>query len=580
MAIIKLNAFTGEAPRVTARLLPASGAQIAQSVRLEDGKLSPFRKPYSVANLVGAVAGDVKTIYRHLGDWLHWDEIVHAVPGPVAEDRLYYTGDGVPKMLAGGVTYDLAIAPPAGALTAVLGGVIGAVYNTRLYVYTWVTDFGEESEPNPVSNALNVSPGNTVTLSGFVAAPGGRNITKQRIYRSQTGTSGGTQFYFIHERAATNVNYVDSLTTDDFDAPLPSQDFNPPPADLFGLVAMPGGIMAGISGKDICFCEPYQPHAWPEKYRLALNYDGVALGVYGNTLVAGTTGVPYLIGGTHPENMTPEKLELNMPCLSTAGMVDLGYAIAYPSNDGLVVVQNGAASVPSAQLFTRDQWLALEPDVMVCGQFYGRFFGSYDYTDTAGADQVGSIIMDLTGDMPFVIRTQHKADAFFHEVGSSALYLCMGTTVYEWDSKLGVQDVYTWKSKKFVLPAPSSFGAMLLEVDETADFDAILAYETELAAVAAANIALFAGDLMGGFNAVPFNTYPVNGDALQAAPVGPTVAVNIYADGVLLDTVTTLGEIERIKGDELARQWEIEVTGNISVQDVIMAGTAQELRNA
>lgn len=581
MAIIKLAGFTGEMPRVTPRLLPATGAQTAQDVRLEDGELSPFRKPFEVAQLAGAVAGEVKTLYRHGVEWLHWDSVVHACPGPVAQDRLYYTGDGAPKMRVSGAIYDLALPMAAGALTAaVTSGTVTALYATRLYVYTWVTDFGEESEPCPVSNALNVTAGNTVTLSGFENAPTGRNITKQRIYRSQTGTAGGTQFYFLAERDASNANYVDTIALDQFSEPLPSLDWNTPPADMHGLVSLPNGMMAAISGKHLCFCEPYRPHAWPEKYRLALDYDGVALGAYGTTIVVGTAGNPYLVGGTHPDTMVSEKMELNMPCLSKQGMVDLGYAVAYPSNDGLVLVQGGAATLPSSQLFTRDQWLMLDPADLVCGQFYGRFFGSYDYLDQLGENQKGTIIMDLTGEQPYLIRSRHKADAFFYEVASNALFMVMGTSVYEFDSRLALNDTFTWRSKTFMLPAPTNFGAILIEADQRQNLDAIIAFETALDAAIASNQANFAAaSLHGALNDMALNTFPVNGDTLVPVPTGPQATVNVFADGVLIASLTRIGRMLRLPGGMLAREWMIEVSGNTPLQEVTLAGTAQELRS-
>jgi hypothetical protein len=579
MAVIKLAGFTGEAPRVTPRLLPATGAQIAQSVRLEDGELSPFRKPFPAYELTGVAEGDIKTIYRHLTDWLHWPTAVNAVPGPVAQDRLYYTGDGVPKMRVGSSVYPLAVPVPAAALTSARVGTLGAITSTVLYVFTWVTSFDEESEPSPISADLIVSPGNSVTLSGFPATPSGRAITKQRIYRSQTGSAGGTNLYFIAERAASTGNYTDALVANGFNEPLPSIDWNPPPDDLAGLVSMPNGMMVGISGKDLCFCEPYRPHAWPEKYRLTMDYDGVALGAYGATVAVGTRGNPYLVGGTHPETMSMEKMELNMPCLNAQGMVDLGYAVAYPSHDGLVVVQGGSANVTTAALMTRDQWLKLEPDLMVCGQFYGRYFASYDYLDTDGADVKGTLILDLTGEAPFIIRSQHKAEAFFYEVTTGSLFMVMGTVIYEWDSKQSINDIYTWRSKAFILPAPTSFGAILFELDDREDLDAVLAVEAAVAAALATNTALFAGDtLFGELNGSLINTYPVNGDELVGVPPGPQVSVNVYADGELLAAVSRAGRMQRLPGGKLARQWEIEITGNANIQELTMAGTAQELR--
>jgi hypothetical protein len=579
MAVIKLTGFTGEAPRVTPRLLPPTGAQIAQSTRLEDGELSPFRKPFPVHELDGATAGQVRTLYKHGADWLWWDKVVHAVPGPVAHDRLYYTGDGVPKMRVGGVTYPLAVPAPTAKLTLTRTGSTGTITNTRLYVYTFVTEFGEESEPCPISDEIVVSPGNTVTLSGFQSPPAGRAISKQRIYRSQTGTSGGTNLYFLAERDASNTNYVDAIATDNFSEALPSLNWNPPPDGLTGLTSMPNGIMVGFVGKDLYFCEPFRPHAWPEQYVLTTDYDIVGLAVYDTTVVVATRGNPYLVAGTAPEMMVMQRLELNLPGLNPQGMVDLGYAVAYPSHDGLVVVQGGAANVPTTNLFTRDQWLKMQPDKLVCGQFYGRFFGCYDYIDIDGVEQKGMLILDLTGSQPFIIRSQHRADALFYDVTSGALFMVMGTTVYEWDSKNAISDIYTWRSKAFVLPAPTTFGAMLCEMDSREDADSLAAYEAAKAAAQARSAVLFAApSIFGELNASVLNEYPVNGDILEGVPPGPQVTVNVYADGELLASVAGAGKMMRLPGERLAREWEIEITGNVAVQELAMAGTAQELR--
>jgi hypothetical protein len=307
----------------------------------------------------------------------------------------------------------------------------------------------------------------------------------------------------------------------------------------------------------------------------------MGLGCYGTTLVVGTKGNPYLAGGTHPDSMVLEKMELNLPCLNTAGVVDLGYAVVYPSHDGLVKVEGGGATVPSAALFTRDQWLQLKPDTMICGQFYGRFFGAYSYTDLDNMPQEGTIILDLTGDQPFLIRSPHKADAFFYDVATGALFMVIDDTVYEWDAKEAINDFYTWRSKAFVMPAPTSFGALLFEVDLGDDQQALLAYEAAVAEVIAANTALFAidGGLGGAINAAAINVYPVNGDALLPMPVGPQATVNIYADSALHATITNAGRMQRLPGGKLARQWEIEVAGNVSVIELTMAGTAQELRS-
>ena len=276
MAALRFAQFSGEIPRLLSRLLPDTGAQQAENVRLDDGGLTPVRKMRQEHVFTG-IPG-IQTIYKFGSDWLAWDKVVNAVPGPVATDRLYYTGDGVPKMRVGSTIYSLAVPYPTAALTASMTGTGTGDVITRLYVYTWVTAFGEESEPNPISADVLWQAGKTVTLAGFQSTPTGRNITKQRIYRSQSSSQSGTDLFLIEERAASTSNYVDTHAVDDFAEVLPSRDWNAPPDDLTGLIAMPNGMMAGFSGKQLCFCEPYMPHAWPEKYRLTAAFPIVTLG--------------------------------------------------------------------------------------------------------------------------------------------------------------------------------------------------------------------------------------------------------------------------------------------------------------
>lgn len=580
MTIIKLAAFTGESPRTAPRLLSDTAAQVARSVRLEDGELTPFRRPFVIDTVKAQVQGVVKTIYRHLGDWLAWDKIVHCVPGPVAQDRLYYTGDGKPKMRVDGAIYGLALTAPSTKLTATVTGTVDTTLSaTRLYVYTRVTQFGEESEPCPISSDVVVSPGLSVTLSGFEAAPAGRGYTKQRIYRSQTGTQGGANLYFVDERDDSAANYVDTLPATSFSEPLPSLEWNPPPDGLTGLVNMPNGMMAGYVGKDLYFCEPYRPHAWPVKYMLSANYDITGLAVSGSTLVVGTKGTPVLVGGTTPDTMTMEHAELSMPCVSLQGMVDMGYSAIYPSNDGLVMVQNGIPNVISEPLMTRDQWQELNPATMVCSQFYGRFYASYSYTDKNLTVQNGTLIFDISGAQPYLIRSQHSATAMFYDVTDNKLYMAIGTSVYEWDSPLAENDVYTYRSKAFVTPEPTSFGVILVEADPRGSYQADLASAASAQKVRLANEALFATKHIGGtMDDEALDILAINSDGLQPMPFEASIAINIYADDKFLATITTIGNAVRIP-PKLARQWEIEVTGTIAIDQITIARTAQELRS-
>lgn len=574
MAKLRFAQFSGEIPRLLSRLLPDTGSQYAENVRLDDGGLTPIRKSRVEYTFAGMT--DIQTIYKFGSDWLAWQIPVNAVPGPVATDRMYYTGDGAPKMRVGSTIYDLAVPYPTAALTAGLSGVGTGDVVTRLYVYTWVTGFDEESEPCPISADVLWQSGKTVTLSGFQSTPAGRNITKQRIYRSQSSSQNGTDLFLIEERAASVSDYIDTHGPTDFAEVLPSRDYNQPPADLSGLIAMPNGMMAGFSGKQLCFCEPYKPHAWPEKYRLTSAYPIVGLGSFASTVVAATEGYPYVVSGTAPENMTEEKIEVNLPCLNPRGVVDLGYSVAYPSNDGLVVVSSSGASVATDALYTRPKWQKISPATYVAGQYAGRYFASYQYVEVDGSVTEGTRIIDLTGKQPFVMRASIRPDAFYYDLPTGALFYVLGDTVYEWDAFGQNNEIMTWTSKRVIMPDPVSFGAILVEGGARLSLEDQAALDAAIAAIVAYNASLFAGDLNAELDGHAINEMSMGGDEMQPLPDTKYIAVRVYADGKLINTITTLDDVKRLKGVR-AKEWEIQVNGTAEVEQITIASTAREM---
>lgn len=516
--MLKLTAFSGEVPRVDPRLLPQTSAQRAERVKLEGGALVPMRENL----LVETLEDDAQTIYLSGEDWMSWPGIVNVAPAPIASDRLYVTGDGAPKIIAAGVTYSLALARPAAAPVAALasGTPDPNLVQTILYAYTFVTTFDEESEPSSLSNPVLWSPGLDVELSGFSAAPGGRAIDRMRIYRSQISALGETILYLIAERAVSTADYSDSIDDNPIQDVLPSLDYNPPPAGLSGLVALPNGMMAAFDGKRLYFSEPYRPHAWPEKYVLTTDYEIVGLGAFGSSVAVLTTGQPYIVAGTAPDTMTMEKLEVALPCVSARGIVDLGFSVAYPSPDGLVVISGSGAQLVSRNLITRDQWQRFNPSTFVAGLFSSRYIASHE------GDVPGTIIIDLSGEQPFMTRVAAVADAMFTLIETGALYILQDDEIYEWDAPGTAPGSYVWRSKIFVLPFAANFGAFLADGTQAAD---------------------------------------------------PAFAARIYADGALIATATHLNKVERLPSGFLARNWEIEVESNCSVTALALGYSPAEM---
>ena len=579
--ILKLVNFKGELPSMIPRALPDGFAQEALNVRLDDGGLTPFRNPAEEAK-IPEPSSRYKTIHRHNGVWRAWESDVWCAPGPVDSDRLYVFGDGAPKMIYGGATYPLAVPAPTAALTATLSGTATSeLGSTRFYVRTFVTSLGEESQPSPASNEIYWKPGQTVTLSGFTLPPSGRLVTRERIYRAQTSLSG-TMLYFIAERDVSTASFTDTVSSTAINEPLQSLDWDPPVDTMNGLISMPNGNMAAYSGKEVFFCEPWRPHAWPHKYSLTCDFEIVGLGAYGNSVIVMTTGHPYIVIGTHPESMYMEKLELNYPCLSARGIEDLGYAVVYPSTDGLVLSSSGGPQLITSGILTREAWERLNPSSIHSGQRDGRYFCSYTKSDATLGDVVETIIIDATGQQPFIIRTDFKPDAMFHDITTGGLFFIVWDTIYQFDPIGNTNMTYSWKSKEFIAPKPTNFGAILIDASTGLSKEEIAMIEQQQQEDIAYNQSLLDGDIhVGEVAANDIDEFSLNGDNLrEVQSISNVCSVNVYADDKLVANVNRINEMARLPAGFLARKWVVQVNGDVRVMEITLAGTGFELSGA
>lgn len=527
--MLQILDFKGEIPRRHPRLLPGGFAQLAVNTRLEDGAIGPVKAPHYVA----AAANTTQALYLDGASFLTWTTDVNAVPGPVATERLYITGDGAPKMRVSETTYSLALPAPATAPTVTpLQAHDPEDFEDILYVYTWVTQWDEESPPSPGSATVAYSDGVVMRLSAFATPPAGRGVDRMRIYRSETSALGNTSLYFVDEVAVGTDPHDHDLALAPMSDLLPSNDYDTPPAAMKGLIALPNGIMAAFDGRELLFSEPYRPHAWPEKYRLYTDYEIVALAAFGAYVAVLTKGTPYLAQGTHPDSMALQKIEEQLPCLSKRGAVDLGYSVVYPSTEGLVQISSGGAQVVSRGLFTRSQWTALQPATLVAGSYSGRYLFSCGGTLPGGAQKTG--VIDLSGETPYLIRSDIDATAMYTDFRTGTLYwvdAAAGGGVYSWDDATEADyAAVTWRTALIDLPSPVNFAAILVEADTV--------------------------ETPASFTA------------------------RIYADGALKHTITTANAPQRLPSGFLADRWEIEVEGNMAVTSIALGGSFEDLQRS
>lgn len=159
MAAVKLLKFLGEAPKISSELLPDGAAQVAYNTKLYSGDLLPYRVPLVVDN--AERIGEIKTIYALRNPdtdalvWLSWlddVDIVTATSTEDAEQRFYYTGDGVPKVS----NYDLAT---TGAEPYPIG-----FYELGLPLPDTKVTTTAASAPNATTSSYARDSGNTATI--------------------------------------------------------------------------------------------------------------------------------------------------------------------------------------------------------------------------------------------------------------------------------------------------------------------------------------------------------------------------------------------------------------------------------
>ena len=264
------------------------------------------------------------------------------------------------------------------------------IIDTRFYVATYVTDWGEESQPSEVSEMLEVDQNDQVTVT-VAAPPAGRNVQKWRLYRSNVGSQSAA-FQFVDEFLATTLSYTDALKGEQLGEPCPTFTWAEPPVRLDqgsaaaikppkgpdpylrGLVGMPNGILAGFIDNYVAFCHPYHPYAWPVEYQITTEHPIVGLGAFGQTLFVGTMGHPYLISGADSASMSAQKLPHFQACVARRSIVGVGDGVVYASPDGLCLASARGVEVLTQGFFSREDWQALNPGSIVAAEHEGVYY--------------------------------------------------------------------------------------------------------------------------------------------------------------------------------------------------------------
>jgi hypothetical protein len=545
MTGFKLQTFSGQAPKVYARLLPDDMAQVATNCRLDSGRLEPWKSnaSSSITFATGSISAATKSIYKHSSSvWIASNSEIDIARSPIAEDpheRIYITGGsaGFPQMttaqIVGNSTYyRLGIPKPADLTSVTLSPSASENINTevpqsRSYIFTYVSYYGEEGVncDAEAAQVVDVHTDQTVILDFPLNPSGAYNLLKKRVYRTD---ANGTYRFVGDAGIATDTFYdavleVDlgeEIPTSTFDAPADDVSGDHPEGPMLGLVSLPNGIFAGFAGQTVFFSEAFQPHAYPDEYKLTVKSDIVALAPLNTGLLVLTKEKPAIIQGLDPSSMSMMEVDSSLSCVAKRSVVDMGEFVMYSSPDGLVMATESGLSLVTEQTFTRDQWQEYTPSSIVAFQWEGHYVAFYNN----GTESKG-FIFDPRGGKNSFVKLDFYATAGFNDLESDSLYLVVGGSLVVFAEGSSTEN-FTWRGKKFYNPRPINPAVAKVECDS----------------------------------------------------YSPNPTFKLYADGQLMHTQTVTDSYTfRLPSGYKANEFEIELSGSVPINEVCVYESSEEI---
>lgn len=563
MPVINLRAFGGMIPKLDNWQLPEPAAKVCTNNVASGGSLKPINKRQKLADL----GASTRRVYRiPTGDhadisqsfwWEFDDPDTTVVRTPISNDqfeRYYWASPSHPlryntraRIIAGSTDYIVGVEASATApnVDAVAGteeqDENGDPVNpvvTRSYVITFVSVFGEESQPSPPAEVV-AAIDQTVLVSSIpqpdpdppaTAVP----IEKIRIYRTVTALSGTTTFFRVDELLVGNTTYTDVTTDTQLVTQIESTIWAAPP-DMDGVVAMPNGVFVGFKDNTLFFSENYRPHAWPAEYQITVEYPIVGLGVFGQTCVVCTEGHPAAVTGTRADSMTLITNTAALPCVSRGSIVSTVAGVIYASENGLVLFGPGGISMLSDGLFGRYDW-------------------NEEYAPTtirATASNNNLIAVHAPGGTPagFMLNPLSQPEGVIGLDGITATgiiqvdpwsgraLLVQDAELFEFIPSTGDPEKLVWRSKDFQVPYPLNFGVARIFYD------------------------------------------PYEGPALASGEVIGRLRIRAGYEVVYDEPFPEPSKVFRLPSGFKEEIWSIEVESRVRVHAVQIASTAEELRD-
>lgn len=480
MTAINIDNFRGLAPRLNPKRLPAGVASVAIDVDLDNQSIRPWR----TGKKVYEATHDILSFARVDCCWLTFDKCVELVtqftpscPFMIATGVRPWPSIALPEEACvddwcrlGVACPD--IAPIMGA-APVANPVVATAY--RAYRYAYVNRYGQEGAGSPPSQVMNVTDGQSVTVSNFGVPDPEWCITTIRLYRLGTAYETGledsnpqnTEYFFVDEFPVGTPFYVDTIKDIDLGGTggpdvFTNDEYLPPPADLRQIVSLENGRLAGISGNLIYLSDPNQPHAWFLRYVKKLLDKPLALAAIASALYVATDGRPYVIDGRNDCQgdgcQAVLRTRVPLPITSARSMVAESGVCYYASTNGLVGIVGQTAKLVSQSHLSASDWQKLHPNLMIGAWRDGYYHG---YTDVEGI-RFRSPEPEFANlqDIAYTNLSERPSAVWRDDDGE--LYYAIGREIFQWNAGDRYKE-YTWESTPMFHPRLTSLTVAMIE---------------------------------------------------------------------------------------------------------------------
>jgi hypothetical protein len=399
-----------------------------------------------------------------------------------------------------------------------------------------------------------------------------------------SGTWAGGSHTFIAGEAVAAADLTSANTV------CPSLFYDRAVSGLTNLRAHPNGFYVASKGNMLHFTEPFAPWAFPEDYRIPLDSQVVAIGIYGATIVVATDGWLYTFAGPHPTSLYKTKLSFQ-PCLAQRALVETDDGVMFPSLEGFQLVNNNGVTNVTQDLFDPEDWANFELE-----DSHGTYYNKSYYGFFKSANYEGSFRIDFINGAITTGNDYHYAgyvaleDGKFRTIYYSEIDEPSTLYIARWDTDDTRYRNYNFKSKNYIMEKPVNFKVCQVIIDSDFYNDLLQRIEDDAAletlnaaewAKLAAGNNWGAGDLEGPLNAIEMNVQEINGDTLYSvADSGAQSYIDfrLYADGVLKFSkqVSTSNMFKLPRGFR-EKKWHFELSGQIPVKRVTIATSTEEI---